>query len=222
MYKKSTKEIKFHFISKMEIIRNNKGGVKICYNGNIYTKKSSQETSIRWECSRRRALSCNGKIRTNIEMTEVLSSVEHKHENSQSLVEATKMRQQMKERATLGRGSTAQVFADSLEKLSENARLQIGRTNAIKRDIQRQRQAGRPKDPATLEEIDFPQEWTTTGEEEGRPFLIYDSGKEVENRIIIFSTQECLVFTPSSQIYNLVYGWNFQLSSYVIRATICN
>ncbi len=176
----------------MEMIKNTKGGKKLCYKGYSYTKKSCNSTSIRWECSRRKALNCNGKITTNLDANEVLSSIGHKHENSDAFIEATKMKIVIKERATFSRGSTKQILVDSIEEISENARLEIGNLNALKRNIQRERQIGRPKNPDTLEELQIPTEWTTTGEEDGRPFLIYDNGHEAEKRIIIFLTQESM------------------------------
>jgi hypothetical protein len=185
----------------MEIITNNKGGLKLCYEGFSYTKKEEGKTTRRWECSRRKALGCNGKITTNLEANEIMSRVKHNHESSNSMIEANEKKLEMKSIAYQSRGNTSQVLADSLEKMSEEGRLAMGNYDSIKRQIQRSRQTGRPKDPNSLEELIIPEEWTTTGEESKKPFLIYDNGHEEQNRIIIFSTQECMQLLSKSNIW---------------------
>ena len=54
----------------MEVIKNNRGGVKIVLDGYItlYTKKASKSTRIRWECSQRSALQCKGALTTDLEV----------------------------------------------------------------------------------------------------------------------------------------------------------
>ena len=44
--------------TKMEIIKNNKGGVKICHLEYMYTKKATRKAKIQWECSQRTSKSC--------------------------------------------------------------------------------------------------------------------------------------------------------------------
>lgn len=52
----------------MEIIKSGKGGEKLCYNGYMYTKKSTSSTRIRWECSQRIAKKCKGAVSTTLEV----------------------------------------------------------------------------------------------------------------------------------------------------------
>ena len=52
----------------MEIIRSNKGGNKLCYNGHTYTKKSSSNASIFWVCTNRNRLRCRGSLLSNLQM----------------------------------------------------------------------------------------------------------------------------------------------------------
>ncbi|KAH3741655.1 hypothetical protein DPMN_048380 [Dreissena polymorpha] len=42
----------------MEIIKNNKGGQKLCYQGYCYTKKAKSAVSQRWECDQRGSQKC--------------------------------------------------------------------------------------------------------------------------------------------------------------------
>ena len=51
----------------MEIVINNKGGLKLMHGGYIYTRKYIKKT-VRWECSNRTAFSCKGGVTTNAEV----------------------------------------------------------------------------------------------------------------------------------------------------------
>ena len=52
----------------MEIIRNERGGSKLCFEGYMYMKKYASANRVRWECSQRRAYSCSGGVSTDIEV----------------------------------------------------------------------------------------------------------------------------------------------------------
>lgn len=52
---------------KMEIIKNAKGGEKLCFRGFMYTKKS-WDSRIRWECSQRKAKNCKGALTTSLQV----------------------------------------------------------------------------------------------------------------------------------------------------------
>ena len=52
----------------MEIIKNQKGGVKIAFENYLYTKKATKSTRIRWECSERKAHDCKGAVTTDLEV----------------------------------------------------------------------------------------------------------------------------------------------------------
>ncbi|CAM1314472.1 Uncharacterised protein g6554 [Pycnogonum litorale] len=67
----------------------------------------------------------------------------------------------------------------------------MGNTNSVKRNILRQRQANRPKEPASLQELRVENEWTTGGQDQ-LPFLIHDSGVDARNRIFAFATEDGL------------------------------
>ena len=52
----------------MEIIRSNKRGNKLCYNGHTYTKKPSSNASILWVCTNCNRLRFRGSLRSNLQM----------------------------------------------------------------------------------------------------------------------------------------------------------
>jgi len=51
---------------EMEFITSNKGGVKLCYKGHMYTRKKISVTRIRWVYSRKIALKCSGAVTTSL------------------------------------------------------------------------------------------------------------------------------------------------------------
>ena len=66
----------FHFIMTMEIVKNNKGGSKLSFEGYTYTKKSASKTTIHWECSQRKAYVCKGKVTTDSQVARVIRTDE--------------------------------------------------------------------------------------------------------------------------------------------------
>ena len=59
----------------LTLIKNNKGGGKLCYNGFTFTKKSSSKTSIHWECSQRKAYHCKGTVNTDLQVSKLKSLI---------------------------------------------------------------------------------------------------------------------------------------------------
>ncbi|KAK7108668.1 hypothetical protein V1264_016357 [Littorina saxatilis] len=68
-----------------------------------------------------------------------------------------------------------QILTQALLEASEEVRASIGKIQTCKRDLARRRCGCLPKDPATLPELVIPEEWTTTGGADPRPFMIHHS-----------------------------------------------
>lgn len=51
----------------MEIIKNQRGGLKLVHEGYMYTKKYVRK-NVRWECANRYAFSCKGGLTTDAEV----------------------------------------------------------------------------------------------------------------------------------------------------------
>jgi len=52
----------------MEIIKNNKGGLKLINEGYMYTKRYTRTKKIRWECASRVATGCRGGVSSDLEV----------------------------------------------------------------------------------------------------------------------------------------------------------
>ena len=79
-------------MAELEYITNNKGGQKLIYVGHQYTKKSVSQKNIRWECSKRIAKHCGGKLTVCIDSGMIISSIPHTHAASQADVRVTKVK----------------------------------------------------------------------------------------------------------------------------------
>lgn len=176
----------------MEIITNNKGGVKLCNEGFLYTKKKTSNTGIIWECSQRNALSCKGTAKTDANMQQILYTTNHCHDASRAKVAAAKLKTAVKTAATDTRGRPGQILTDMLSQQPVEVRYAAGQTETLKRNIRRVRNGTLPKDPASLRDLSIEGVWRTTGEPDNNDFLIHDSGPQNQNRVILFATNESL------------------------------
>ncbi|ESO12394.1 hypothetical protein HELRODRAFT_158911 [Helobdella robusta] len=170
----------------MEIIENNKGGQKLCLEGYMYTKKLSRGATIRWQCSRKTFFNCLGAISTNIEITEIKCLKEHNYVSEPEEIAKAKVLNEMKKTAILS--STAkpsQIYADALSGLDEEDRANVGHKDHVTKTIRNQRRKNIPIEPSNTE-FKIPKAWQMR--EGNENVIIYDSGANPFNRIIVFST----------------------------------
>ena len=209
----------------MENIKNNKGGVKLCYEGYRYTVKSKGVHTIRWECAERSGQVCNGKITSTFDRKDIIpgSLIAHSHEPSDTTTDIQKTRMEMKENAKTKKAKTNQLYSEAMQSATEGVRAGIGKSETVKRDIRRQKRGVRPKEPKCLSEISFEDSefWTTTGEAEPKPFLIHDSGPDAADRILVFASEEGLRLLARSHQWhmdgNFKMAPKFSKQVYVIR-----
>ena len=95
----------------MELIKSNRGGLKLYCEGHMYTRKKVNKNSIRWECVKRTSHSCKGSATTDIEMKTFDLGVSHCHGGNVAEVKATKVRCTMKEKAMSTMDKSCQIFA---------------------------------------------------------------------------------------------------------------
>ena len=77
----------------------------------------------------------------------------------------------------------------------------MGNMNSIKRNILRQRQANRLKEPASPQGLRIENGWTATGGQDQLPFVIHDSGVGARNRIVAFATEDDLRHLANSDTW---------------------
>lgn len=208
----------------MEIIKSNKGGAKLCLDGYMYLKKRSYNNWIRWQCNQQRTAGCKGALTTDDNYENPRSFVNHNHPADRTGVEVTKLRTTMKAVAKRSRSRPNQILTQALLEASEEVRANIGNIHTCKRDLARQRRGCLPKDPATLQELVIPEEWTTTGGVDPRPFLIHDSGPGQRQRLVMYATEVQLRHLGQSDTWFMDGNYSMSPSIfeqlYVIRARV--
>ena len=65
--------------------------------------------------------------------------------------------------------------------------VELGNPDSVKRSLRWERAKYMPKNPAALRDLTLDDEWTTTGN--GDQFLIYDSGEDSSDRMLVFWTE---------------------------------
>ena len=208
----------------MEIIKNNKGGEKLCYGGYSYTKKATTLSTKRWECTKRKAFSCNGKVITDFQILTIISFKDHNHLPDLTAIKCAKVHTNMKENALQGRGNTRQIVLDAMVPLSQDEQIAMGEMETIKRRIRRYRCAGRPNEPRSLQDLKIEGEWAFTKGPNPQNFLLHDNGINSRNRILIFGTDEGFLHLAESEIWYMDGTFscapNLFQQIYIIRAPL--
>ena len=109
-------------IDIMEIIKTNRGGQKLCYQGHMYVKKKSQKSSVVWECSKRKSIGCSGSLKSDLAVSEILQVKPHSHGGDQATVDAEKARQIIRQKCLGSRDTPGQIFATTMMDLEERAK----------------------------------------------------------------------------------------------------
>ena len=206
---------------EVQIIKTNKGKVKIAVDNFLYYRSKDLAAGIRWECCRRQHDRCKAAVKTNFNMTNPVLLGDHTHNSHPSEIEIAKCRQEMKERAKNSREKPKQIVASAIARLDEDARSIIGSVDTLRRDIQRHQRSARPTDPTSLSSLVIPEDFKVTNDEDPRQFLIHDSGNGVRQRLVIFATESSLRVLASASTWFM--DGNFSMAPvifsqiYVIR-----
>ncbi|CAN8017147.1 unnamed protein product [Ixodes persulcatus] len=185
----------------MEVTLSNKGKKKVLLDGYEYVQKISKNDWTRWQCRYQRTLGCKGAITTDLEISCYWSPAEHNHANDASTTETTKLRSQLKRKATTTSEPPSRLLAEALTATSEQVRANVGDLETVRRDLRRQRSKVRPTEPSTTRDLHVQDTWATTGGAQPQPFLLYDNGQERQDRMLVFSTHEQLAALSSSQTW---------------------
>ena len=121
----------------MEIIKNNKGGEKLCYEGHMYTKHVERGDVVVWRCVKRNS-GCKGQIQIKVNNPPVLST-EHNHLEDQRKVDIGKVRADMKDQARRFDGKPSQIIARSLVDVPVNSLLLLPSNDTLIRTIQNEK-----------------------------------------------------------------------------------
>lgn len=180
---------------------NNKGGQKLLHEGFMYTKKTTNRSTIRWECSQRAAKKCKGSVTTDLLIQRSIRSTNHSHDPDNRTLDATKARLTLKQLAPNTRATPGQLLADQSANLPVEVRAALGEQQSVKRAIRREKAKAFPPNPQTLQELQLSDDWTTTGDNNDQPFLIHDS--KDNNRMLIFASEMALTHLARADTWHM-------------------
>lgn len=207
----------------MELIKSNVGKhVKFHYNGYQYIfNKSNKDTdyyfcsewvicdffslltTIWWKyrCFRYiKEAKCKGRLIHYKNVDKYKETGHHLHAPDTRDKKKNKLLNVLKEAAKNDHRKSREIVGEISSLANASIKPVLPSATQMMRTVQRMRAKGKcPKNPSSLEELDFPDDYTKTLD--GQDFLIFDSGPG-EERILIFSTEENLNLLAScSSIY---------------------
>ena len=175
---------------------------KLEHEGYFYVKnKEIANGFVSYECVKRRKGECKARIR--VKDDEVFKgNHEHTHAPEPGSSDAVKALNSIRERAETTQETPQQIIADLLANMDDVSSQQLPPPRTIKRNIRRARKrVNQPHPlPTSVEDIEVPDDLKRL--ESGELFLIYDSGKEDNERFFIFGTESSLdVLANSAHVF---------------------
>ena len=173
-----------------EIGRSNKNKDTLIYNGYEFTKKQQTKTTVHWICRYNRQFKCRSTVITCGDLITKYPK-EHCCRFVPGETEARKLVSAMKETALYT--GNVDAIATSLANVSDNipVQLSIPKKDLITRTLNRHRRKNAETQPSmpNTRHFDVPSEFTD--------FLLHDSGKEDNERFLIFGQRSLLELMES-------------------------
>ena len=117
---------------------------------------------------------------------------QHSHAPNPAAVDADKLKVTMKAKIQTTKTRPGQVLASAVLSAAPETRAALGRPDNIKRNLRRQKRSVLPPEPATLKDFVVRDEWAGTGGPAPQDFLMYDSGSDHSDRVVISASSEQL------------------------------
>ncbi|KAG1667386.1 hypothetical protein GQR58_018489 [Nymphon striatum] len=96
----------------IEAIQTTRGGIKLCHEGHMYTKKLQRQAKVWWACVRR-SDGCKGSLSTDLARENPRPGQAHDHPHDNDGIEVTKERDVMKRRARDTRDKPSQIVTET-------------------------------------------------------------------------------------------------------------
>lgn len=201
----------------MAVILSKRDKVKFGHEGYLYcfASSSSDGTKKFWRCEKRVSDECPARLHTSTDTGVVLAVLNnHTHGSDVADVQAAVIKTSIKRRAEETVEIPSVILNQSCQGVSRAVLGKIGNKHSARMIIQRKRKTltAAPVLPITRETIIIPEAYrsyeSTEGQREG--FLLYDSGEEDVNRILIFGKQSHIQW--SHQMKKLYVDGTFSLA----------
>lgn len=178
--------------NEIYFVKTKRGNDKLCVAGYYYTKNNSIENTTYWRCEVR---SCPGRLVLK-ENKEITKSSKHSHAGSIERLHVLQTVSDIQEKAIKTSDSPALIISDVFSSIGDPTKCILPEHSNLSRNIRKARNRLVPKLPSTLNEVDIQSRFRSTIG--GENWLIYDSGSDDDNRILMFSAPYALQRLASS------------------------
>lgn len=170
-----------------EYIKSQKNGIILCYEGYKYRKDKQHALSVSWRCTTR---GCKGRLLVKNDVKQV--TTDHSHGPDIAGIEVAKAARAMREMSKTTDATPRQIMHACSSSITAAAAVRMPSYEACRKGIQRARRK-ELRFSAHFEQvsdihIDDSLQQTIRGEN----FLLYDSGAEDDQRLLIFATRKNL------------------------------
>lgn len=166
----------------MEILKSNKGGSKLCFEGYRYTRHALRKTKQWWKCTMKSSRGCRGSLSTDLQHNNPVPGQPHNHSPEESSVNLTRLRNNMQEKALSTHNAPSQKFAECVSTTSNAVKSMLPAEENCKRSIRRHRP--QLPSPSSLQQLTIPPEFAVTLYEDPQPFLFYDNVQMPEQELL--------------------------------------
>ena len=201
---------------------------KVLADGYAYNYfRSAKDGSVQtFRCDNYNELHCEAKLRVIVSTANYTLVGVHIDAPNPGRCEAIKVSAKMKSQASVSSEPPRKIYAENVVGLSSDAAVILPQYQASQRAMQRARKrvhAPYPV-PTIFQELDIPQELQSTSNSE--PFILYDSGRDDVDRIILLGTNDNVRFLQDN-IHWFADGTfkvtpNLFYQMYTIHAIKCN
>lgn len=183
----------------LEYILSEKGKPKLLYKNFIFANEKTVNGVTYWHCDQLKTkIKCKKRVQTKNDAVIKENDSFHHHVVEASYIEAKKIRNTIRKNAKETENTPTSIISSAVAGSSKAAKAHLSTPANLKRCI---RKCRKPEEiisePTSRSAIHLTGKYLIT--EEGNKFLYYDSGEEVDKRILIFTTEENLELLKSSE-----------------------
>ncbi|XP_024875569.1 uncharacterized protein LOC112456975 [Temnothorax curvispinosus] len=187
----------------LKFITSQRGALMLLHNGYLYNKKSVNKLNITWRCAEYRKRLCSAVIHTTSDKRSgeiVGDSPAHNHAADVAQVEARKVKEKLKKKASKGCQNNSVMIAKVLSKVLSPVRVQLPPITSLTRTVQRARKNDEAVivNPKTLQELVIPNMYRMTNDDE--LFLLHDSEGGAD-RVVIYATAKNLELLAECEMW---------------------
>ena len=182
-----------------EFLSSQRGAQRLVYHGFMYHCDRRTEDKTFWRCFNRQEMACKGRVHETDGQFRLVT--EHNHAPSHNRAEAEMMRTNMINRSIMSNDTSRAIYSAAVQGASPGAIIKLPKYASMQQSIARKRKAVNlpHPNPQSLEEIDVPLELRVTAN--GENFLLYDSGNQDLQRILIFGTDRNIAILRLCEVW---------------------